>query len=345
VSRAADDSEGVELTIKSRAELELLRVAVIGAGHFGRAHAKHYALNHHAKLVAVVDTRRDVADAVAQEFSCAPFYDHRDIFGKIDAASVVVPTSQHFTVARELQEAGIHVLVEKPLADKIESAEALIKIAQQNNLVLQVGHIERFSSCFRALTAKVKGPLYFESNRISPWRERNLDADVIFELMIHDIDIIVGLAASDVIDVSAVGTRLFSDKIDLANARLVFASGCVANITASRVSHKHERSLRVFQPNNYIVCDFVTHRIFTHTIMVDRGQAAFGAIAKEEIDVPREDSLANEIDEFLSCVRNRTQPTVDGRAGYEAVRIAEKVSDSIQRHQINSRPRGIGNYE
>jgi len=288
-------------------------------------------------LVAVVDADPATADAVAREYGCAALYDHRDLRGRVDAASVVVPTSQHFAIAGELHEAGIDTLVEKPLSDTIASAESLMERAESRKLILQVGHIERFSSCFRALTGMVRAPMYFESNRISPWQERNLDADVIFDLMIHDIDIILGLADSNVIDVSAVGTRLFSDKVDLANARLIFESGCVANITASRVSHKVERSLRVFQPGSYLVCDFVTHRIFTYTAKGDPRKGSVGAVASNVVDVPREDSLANEIDEFLSCVRNRTRPTVDGRAGVEAVRIAEQVNDSIQRHLENVR--------
>lgn len=335
--QARDGESGVQLnTQSSDAGLRPISVAVVGAGHFGRFHAKQYALNKNAELVAVVDTNADVAKAVADEFGCAAFQDYRALFGKIDAASVVVPTSQHFAVASELQQAGIDTLVEKPLTDAIASAESLRLMAERNERILQVGHIERFSSCFRALSGRVHRPLYFESNRISPWKERNLDADVIFDLMIHDIDIIIGLAGSSVIDVSAVGTRLFSDKVDLANARLTFESGCVANITASRVSHKVERSLRVFQPGKYLVCDFVTHRIFAYTTKGDPGKNGLGAIASEVIEVPREDSLANEIDEFLSCVRNRTRPTVDGRAGVEAVRIAEQVNESIQRHLMNA---------
>lgn len=317
-----------------------IRVAVVGTGHFGRFHAKHYAQNRQAELVAIVDSNVEVADAIAAEYGCAALYDHRDLIGKVDAASVVVPTSQHFIVAQELQEAGIDTLVEKPVTDTPASAEALMLLAERSDLILQVGHIERFSSCFKALTGKVRHPLYFESNRIAPWKDRNLDVDVIFDLMIHDIDIIVGLANSNVVDVSAVGTRLFNDKVDLANARLTFESGCVANITASRVSHKVERNLRVFQPGSYLVCDFVTHRIFTYTMDGEPGKVGLDAIASEMIEVPRTDSLASEIEEFLSCVRDRTRPTVDGRAGFEAVRIAELINDSIQRHLTNAYQRG-----
>jgi predicted dehydrogenase len=326
----------------SDATLRPIRVAVVGTGHFGRFHARQFAHNRHAELVAVVDTDVAVANSVANELGCAALYSHRDLIGKVDAASVVVPTSQHFVVASELQAAGIHTLVEKPLTDAIGSAEALMRTAEQSDLILQVGHIERFSSCFKALNKKVHKPLYFESNRIAPWRERNLDTDVIFDLMIHDIDIIIGLAGSNVVDVTAVGTRLFSDRFDLANARLIFKSGCIANITASRVSHKVERSLRVFQPNNYLVCDFVTHRIFAYAMSGESRKTGLDAIVSEQTEVPREDSLANEIDAFLSSVRNRTRPTVDGRAGYEAVRIAELVNDSIYRHLTNANQSGAG---
>ena len=221
----------------SDAPISPLRVAVVGVGNFGRLHAKHYAQNKNAELVAVVDTVAEAADAVGREFGCAALYDYRALIGKVDAVSVVVPTSSHFDIANALLDAGIDALVEKPLTDTIASADALMRLADRDGRILQVGHIERFSSCFRVLTERVRNPLYFESYRIAPWKERNLDTDVIFDLMIHDIDIILGLAGSEVVDVSAVGTRLFSDKVDLANARLTFASGCVANITASRVSH------------------------------------------------------------------------------------------------------------
>lgn len=309
-----------------------VRVAVVGTGHFGRFHARHYAQNKNAELVAVVDIDHGAADSIAAELGCAALYDHRALIGRIDAASVVVPTGQHFAVAVELQEAGIDTLVEKPLSDTIASAQSLMRTAERRDLILQVGHIERFSSCFKVLAGKVRRPLYFESNRISPWTERGLDADVVFDLMIHDIDIILGLADSSVSDVSAVGTRLFSDKVDLANARLTFESGCVANITASRVSHKVERSLRVFQPGSYLVCDFVTHRVFTYALKGEFGALDASAVDSTVLEVKREDSLGNEIDEFLSCVRQRRRPTVNGRVGVEAVKIAEQVNDSIRRH-------------
>ncbi len=319
-----------------------IRVAVVGVGRFGRYHAKHYAANAQAELVAVVDANPEAANAIAAEYGCAAFYDHRDLIGKVDAVSVAVPASLHFQIASELQDAGLDLLVEKPLTDTEASAEALMLKAESKNLILQVGHIERFSSCFRALTGKVKMPFYFECNRISPWNERSQDTDVIFDLMIHDIDMIVGLAGSRVTDVSAVGTRLFSEKVDLANARLTFETGCVANITASRVSHKVERSLRVFQPGAYLVCDFVTHRIFSYSMKGDIRKDGIDSIASEVTNVPREDSLGNEIEAFLTSVRHRTRPTVDGRAGLEAVKIAGQLNESIERHLANLYRQGAG---
>jgi predicted dehydrogenase len=328
-------------TQASNAAFRPLRVAVVGVGKFGRLHAKHYAQNKNAALVAVVDTNAEAADAVAGKFGCAALYDYRALIGKVDAVSVVVPTSSHFDISYALLDAGIDALVEKPLADTIASADALMRLADRRGRILQVGHIERFSSCFRALSERVRNPLYFECYRIAPWNERNLDTDVIFDLMIHDIDIIVGLAGSDIVDVSAVGTRLFSNKVDLANARLTFASGCVANITASRVSHKVERSMRVFQPGSYVVCDFVTRRILSFRMSGEVGKAGMDAVVAEVTEAPREDSLANEINAFLSCVRHKTRPTVDGRAGSEAVRIAETVNKSIHQHSANANALGL----
>ena len=321
------------MTIVSPAKRqEPVRVAVVGAGRFGARHARAFARAPGAQLVAVVDVDHAAADALAQELGCEAVYDHRDLYGRIDAASIVVPASLHFALASDLANAGIDLLVEKPMTDAPATAEALVALAGERNLVLQVGHIERFSSCFRALEERMMRPLYFESNRIAPFAERNLDVDVIFDLMIHDIDIVIGLARSKVVDVNAVGTQLFSEKVDLANARLTFELGAVANITASRVSYKVVRNLRIFQPGCYLVCDFVAHRIFTYSVKGELGRIGVDAVAMETVEVPRGDSLASEIEAFLECVRTRSRPSVDGHAGHEAVEIAQEINDSIQGH-------------
>ncbi|MGH6814931.1 MAG: Gfo/Idh/MocA family protein, partial [Hyphomicrobiaceae bacterium] len=240
-------------------------VAVVGAGYFGRFHAKQYAANPKAKLVAVVDADEARARAVADEVGTEAIGDYRALAGRVAAASVVVPTPQHFEVARSLLEAGIHVLVEKPITDSVASADELARLAETRGRVLQVGHIERFSATYRALAKRVTRPLYIESHRVSPWKQRAGEVDVVLDLMIHDIDIIQGLAGSPVTAVHAVGTPVINPTADLANARIVFESGCVATVTASRISYKTERRMRVFQPNSYVIGDFGNNRLDSYT--------------------------------------------------------------------------------
>jgi predicted dehydrogenase len=308
-----------------------VRVAVVGVGHFGQFHAKHYSLHKRAKLVAVVDIDQSKALRAAAQTGGEPTFDYRDLIGRVDAASIVVPTPQHFEIARELLEAGIHLLIEKPLTDDLVTATSLAGLAKQRELVLQVGHIERFSAAYRTLRGLVTRPLYFESYRISPWKDRGNEVDVVFDLMIHDIDIVLGLAESLVISVDAVGAPLFNETSDIANARVNFQSGCVANITASRVSHKTERRLRVFQPNSYLVCDFAENRIIGSSLQGSREGRPL-TVSTTSFDVPEQDSLANEIDHFLECVAIRGKPVVDAWAGCEAMRVASMIAQSMAEH-------------
>jgi len=304
-----------------------VRIAVVGVGYFGRFHARHIAGHREAELVAVVDIDRDAAQSVAGEHRCLALEDYRQLVGRVDAAVVAVPTPEHFSVARDLIEAGLHVLVEKPLTLDVGSADQLAALAATRGVLLQVGHIERYSAAFRTLAPLIVEPRYIESYRIAPWRERGTEADVIFDLMIHDIDIIMGLVRSPVADVAAVGTPLYSSKIDLANARISFSSGCVATVTASRVSHKTERTLRIFQPSGYVVCDFAAGKIVQYTLgTIESGEAS---IAARTIDVPEEDSLANEIADFISCIAKGRKPLVDGRVGADAVRVASRMHECI----------------
>ncbi len=311
---------------------EPIRVAVVGVGYFGRFHAKHYAAEPRANLVAVVDVDEARARAVAEEFGCEHACDVRSLSGRVDAVSIAVPTPEHFAIAKGLIEAGIHVFVEKPLSDTVENASALADLARDRKRVLQVGHVERYSAAFRALAESVTRPLYIESYRIAPWRRRGSEVDVILDLMIHDIDIVMGLVGSPVTDVQAVGTPILSGTNDLANARLVFRSGCVANITASRVSYKTERRVRVFQPNAYVVCDLAEGRMFRYQLRGDPAAEGPAAIASDSFDIPKEDSVANEVREFLDCVASGRRPMVDGYAGCEAVRVASIINDSIRDH-------------
>jgi predicted dehydrogenase len=318
-----------------------IRTAVVGAGYFGRFHANHYARNPRAELVAVVDADEARAKEVAAEFGAEAAFDYRDILGRVDAVSVAVPTPRHADVAHTLLEAGIHLLIEKPITDSVASARAITDLADARKLVLQVGHIERFSSAYRTLAALVSEPLYFESYRIAPWKKRGIEVDVVLDLMIHDIDMIMGLVGSPVTSVHAVGTPVLAKNIDLANARITFESGCVANVTASRVSYKTERRMRVFANNHYVNCDLGTGKIFGYRLRGNPMTEGLSAIATETLEIPKQDSLANEIDAFLDCIVNGNKPLVDGRAGSEALRVASMINESIVEHlkKVANRPK------
>ena len=307
-------------------------VAVVGAGYFGRFHAQQYALNPRAKLVAVIDADAEKAGTVAAEFGAEAGHDHRSLIGRVAAASVATSTPQHFEVASDLIAGGLHVLIEKPITATMDEAERLTRLADEKKIVLQVGHIERFSSSFRALAKTITQPLYFECYRIAPWKQRGIEVDVVLDLMIHDIDIVLGLAGSPVLSVDAVGTAILGKKIDMANARITFESGCVANVTASRVSYKTERRMRVFQRQSYIVCDLGEGKIFAYHLRGDPLVDGLAAIGTESYEIPKENSLANEIEEFLDCISTGRQPTVDGRAGSQALKVASMINDSIEEH-------------
>jgi predicted dehydrogenase len=310
-----------------------LRTAVVGAGYFGRFHARHYKECPGADLVAVVDVAREKADALAGEFGVLGFTDHRELAGRIDAASIAVPTSRHYEVARDLLEAGVHVLVEKPITSEVAEAAALNRLAQEKGLVLAVGHIERYSAPFLALADSVSRPLYIESSRISQWKPRATDVDVVLDLMIHDVDIILGLVKSRVARIDAAGAPVLNPTEDIASARIVFEDGCVANVTASRISGKTQRTMRVFQPDSYIVCDFGERRISRFIKTGDPLVQGPAAITADAWEVPHHDSLAKEIAEFVSCVRSGRTPTVDGRAGEEALKITTMINEALRKHR------------
>ena len=309
---------------------EGLRAGVVGLGYFGKFHAKHYAAHPDAALTALVDVDEARARAAAGQYGGEPLTDYRDLIGRVDLVSVAAPTSLHFEVAHALLSAGIHVLVEKPITDTVERAQALVDCAAARGLVLQVGHIERFSAVYRELASRVTLPLYFESTRISPFRPRATDVDVVLDLMIHDIDIILGLAASKIVSIHAVGAPVLNPTEDFANARIAFASGAVANVTACRIAEKTERLMRVFQPDGYVVCDFDLSRIALYRRTGEPARQGAAAISVESWDIPKEDSLFNEISEFLDCVRNGRVPTVDGRVGRDALRVANMITETLR---------------
>lgn len=312
------------------------RVGVIGVGHLGFHHARNYAAIAEADLVGVVDADvarcREVAQQFCPEGACASIAELID--RGIDAASVVVPTTHHFEVAMQLIEAGVDVLVEKPLAATIDEAQAMVDAARERARVLQVGHIERFNGAVAALFGAVRRPQFIEVHRLSPYPMRGDDVSVVLDLMIHDLEIIRALVGSPIVGVDAVGVPVFSATEDIANARLRFENGCVANITASRVSMDKMRKIRIFEPDAYMSTDYGEQEVRVYRKRpgaVDTGASPMEHILIDSLPVERGEPLRRELTDFLRCVRERARPLVDGEDATEALRLAQEIINSIRR--------------
>jgi predicted dehydrogenase len=307
-----------------------VRAAVVGCGHFGRHHAEKYAACAGARLVAVVDRDEGAARSLADRLGVLALTDPADLPGLADAASVAVPTSQHVAVASRLLAGGLHVLVEKPIATTLADAGALIALAAKHARVLQVGHLERFNAAVLALEDVIDRPLFVESHRVAPFSERNTDVDVVLDLMIHDIDLIQLLVGRPLLAVDAVGVPVLSNRDDIANARLRFAGGCVANVTASRVSFKSERRMRLFQREAYISIDFSAGS----ATVARRDPAASGivpGIALEQRALGASDALMLEIEAFVAAIRGERPVAVSGEDGRRALDTALKITAALQR--------------
>jgi predicted dehydrogenase len=313
----------------------LIRTAVIGVGYLGRFHAQKYASLPNCQLIGIADPSAAARDAVAAELKVAAFADYRDLLGKVDAVSIVTPTALHFGVAKEFLEAGASVLVEKPMTVTTEEGEQLIDIARRAKRTLQVGHLERFNAALLAVQPTLTVPRFIESARLAPFKHRGTDVDVVLDLMIHDIDLILSIVRSQVVSVDAIGTSVFSNEIDIANARLRFANGCVANATASRVSLKTERKLRLFQDDAYMSLD-LQQKILT-VIRKGTGVGPDGVpqVAIAENTYEQGDALKAEIQAFLEAVATGFAPPVTGEDGLLALRtaisIAEQVASSMSK--------------
>jgi predicted dehydrogenase len=310
------------------------RVAVVGVGYLGRFHAEKYAVEPEVELVGVVDIDAERAHQAAASFGCRAFSDAREIHGLVDCASVVVPTPLHRAIGTGLLEAGIDVLVEKPIAGTLKDARDLVRVAEERGRILQVGHLERFNPAIRALAELLTRPRFLECHRLAPFVERGTDVDVVLDLMIHDLDVILSMMKSPVAAIEAVGVPVITNSPDIANARIRFADGAIANVTASRVSLKRERKLRIFQHDTYISLDYGEKRMR----ICRRGEAPPGGLAPIEVEeriVEGEDALAEEIRGFLGAVRTRRPPLVSGREGLQAVELAyqilERVEDELRR--------------
>ena len=331
---------------------DLIPVAVVGAGVFGRNHARVYKELEQqgagARLVGVVDPDLNRADAVAREFGCRGFGSIRQMLtthSEIRAASVATPTVHHLAVARELMEAGVDVLIEKPLASSLAEAEELVQLASSLKRIAQAGHLERFNPAVRATLPLLTRPMFFEVHRLSVFTPRSLDVDVVLDLMIHDLDIVLAFANSPVKEIRAVGLPILSGKVDIANVRLELESGCIANFTASRVSTERVRKLRFFQPRQYISLDYGRQEVLVFTVGSD-GNVSGAPSVNPQIKVAKppvaaEEPLHAELRSFLQAVRDRSRPLVPLEDGHRALALALDIVSAIRQHGQNVNLAGI----
>lgn len=318
---------------------ERTRVAVVGAGRFGRHHARLYHELPEAELVGVLDSDPERAAAVAEQYPCRSFTRLVDLYGQVEAVSLAVPTERHAEIGQKLLEAGIDILVEKPMARDVAEADHLIAAAQKHRRILQVGHLERFNPAVLAVRPIVRSPLFFEAHRLSVFTERSLDVDVILDLMIHDLDIVLSLVESEPEEIRAVGLPVLTPKVDIANVRLTFQNGCVANFTASRVSTEKVRKLRWFQPREYISVDYARQDALV--IAVDFSSLP-PALAHRRLEPPQEEPLRLQLVDFLRNVRERQTPAVGGKEGRRALFLAHQILEQIRRHASRLQKEGGG---
>jgi predicted dehydrogenase len=307
-----------------------LRAAVIGVGYLGRFHAQKFALLDNVELVGVVDLDRGRAEEVAAEVGSAAFSDYRLILDNVDMVSIVVPTQDHYHVAKECLVAGCHILLEKPITQTIAEADELIKLARDRRLVFQVGHLERFNPAILALQEVLINPLFIESQRLAPFKARGTDVNVVLDLMIHDIDIILSMVPSKIKIINSVGVPVLSEEVDIANARLQFENGCVANVTASRVSREAVRKTRIFQPDAYISIDYQAREIAI--FRKNKGELKIPGlpnVAMEKKSFEQGDALLAEIRAFVDSVKNGATPLVTGEDGKRALELALQINKKL----------------
>lgn len=305
-----------------------LKCAVIGAGYLGKFHAQKYAVLADCELVAVVDTDQETAQQVAEQCHCQALTDYQSLLGELDAVSIAVPTRLHYAIAQDFLQAGCHVLLEKPMTVTLEEADDLIYIAEQMHTILQIGHLERFNPAIMALNLKAR-PLFIESHRLSPFNPRANDVSVVLDLMIHDIDIILDIVDSELERMDASGISVLTGGTDIANARLVFKSGCVANVTASRVSMKSERKMRIFKPNAYVSVDFQARVLTRHRKGDKEMFDGIPEINTEQQTFEQADALLAEIQHFIQCIQHQKTPLVSGLDGRRALATAIEITELL----------------
>ncbi len=302
--------------------MQKIRIAVVGVGHLGSIHAQIYKGIESCSLVAVCDTDKGRLAEISRDLNVPGYSDYRELFGKVDAVSIATPTKLHYQIAYDFLKHKIHTLVEKPFTLHLKEADSLIKIAQKNKLILQVGHIERFNSAFAATQKLIQEPKFIECHRLSPFPNRSLDVGVVLDIMIHDLDIVLGLVPSQIKKIESVGVNVLTQFEDIANSRITFKNGCVANLTASRVSDEVMRRIRIFQKDTYISLDYKDARASVY-------KKTGPTITKEDLPIEKEQPLQKELQSFLNCIINHQEPLVSGRVARQALAVALVIQKQI----------------
>ena len=305
--------------------MKKIKVAVIGAGHLGKIHARIYHECQDAQLIGICDNDLTKAKIHAETYSTQAFSDYKKLIGQAEAVSIATPTTTHFKIASDFLNNHTHVMVEKPITKKIKEAENLIHLAKKNKCILQVGHVERFNPAIRTIAKFCKEPKFIECHRLSPFPLRGTDVSVVLDLMIHDIDIILSLIKSPLKKIHAIGVNAISDFEDIANVRLSFKNGAVCNLTSSRISDDVMRKIRIFQKDSYISLDYAQQKVVLYTKKDNK-------ISKQEIEVERKEPLVEELHSFIDCIKKGATPVVQGEDAKEALNIALKITKKIRKN-------------
>jgi predicted dehydrogenase len=306
-----------------------IRVGVVGVGYLGKFHAEKYSRMGNVQLVGIADIDETLAGEVAVALGVEAFTDYRDLFGRVDAVSIAVPTASHFSVSSEFLNRDVDVLLEKPMTTDLEQADELIEIAESRGRILQIGHLERFNPAVMALKDIVDNPMFIEAHRLSIFKNRSTDVSVVLDLMIHDIDIIMNIVRSEIKSIHAAGAPVICKHADIANARLEFEGGCVANVTASRISIKNQRKIRLFQKDAYISVDFANRDITIIRQGESRSNGLIPGMDIQQLSFSEADALEDELASFIRSVAIRQPPEVPGQAGRRALEIALNIMDQI----------------
>lgn len=302
--------------------MEKLKVGVIGIGRLGSVHTRVYKQLDNVQLVGICDRDIQKLNSAASQYAVSAFSDYKKLISNVDAVSIAVPTNQHYRIAKDFINKGVHALIEKPITNNLKQAKDLIRLAKKNKVILQVGHVERFNSAFSAIEKRVKNPRFIECHRLSPFPHRSLDIGVVLDVMIHDIDIVLGLVKSETKRVEAVGVPVLTPYEDIANARLTFKNNCVCNLTASRISEEAMRKIRIFLKDSYISLDYGSQQAFLYKKENEQ-------ITKESLPIEKEEPLKSEIESFIECITQNKRPLVSGEEAYQALELSDRILRKI----------------